>query len=171
MINSASHDNITRISGSLNIVSEHFQIMNTNGIDYSDDSTFISGTINTDSQVSDLPVSGIGAICSRTLGSFSAQKVGSEALEMCINSINPKKVEPDTYEIIFEPYAFGELIAFVFSSNFNLKMYSEKRSCFSDKLGNNISSESFSLMDDPHSSNGIGSKPFDDGELQHHPNF
>jgi PmbA protein len=62
MINSASHDKITRISGSLNIVSEHFDIMNTNGIDCSDDSTFISGTINADSEVSDIPVSGIGAI-------------------------------------------------------------------------------------------------------------
>ncbi len=161
MINSASHGKITRISGSLNIVSEHFQIMNTNGIDYSDDSTFIAGTINADSE-SDLPVSGIGMNCSRTLESFSAQNVGSDALEMCTNSINPKRVEQDSYDIIFEPYAFGELLAFIFSSNFNLKTYSEKRSCFSDKLGSIISNENFSLIDDPHSPDGIGSKPFDD---------
>jgi PmbA protein len=38
MINSASHRNITRISGSLNIVSEQFQIRNTNGMYCSDDS-------------------------------------------------------------------------------------------------------------------------------------
>lgn len=162
MINSASHDSITRISGSLNIVSEHFHIMNTNGIDYTDDSTFISGTINAESETLDLPVSGIGAICSRTLGSFSAQEVGSDAQEMCTNSINPKRVEPGAYEIIFEPYAFGELLAFVFSANFNLKTYSEKRSCFSDKLGKIISNENFSLIDDPHSPDGIGSKSFDD---------
>jgi len=170
MINSASHVNITRISGSLNIVSEHFQIMNTNGIDYSDDSTFIAGTINADSE-SDLPVSGIGMNCSRTLDSFSAQDVGNDALEMCINSINPKGVEQDLYDIIFEPYAFGELLAFVFSSNFNLKTYSEKRSCFSDKLGNSISSENFSLIDDPHSPDGIGSKPFDDEGTPTSPQF
>ena len=161
MINSASHSNITRISGSLNIVSEHFQIMNTNGIDCSDDSTFIAGTINADSE-SALPVSGIGMNCSRTLESFSPQSVGNDALEMCINSINPKRVEQDSYDIIFEPYAFGELLSFVFSSNFNLKTYSEKRSCFSDKLNAVISNEKFSLIDDPHSPDGIGSKPFDD---------
>ena len=171
MINSASHDIITRISGSLNIVSEHFHIMNTNGIDYTDDSTFISGTINTESEVSNLPVSGIGAICSRTLGSFSAKNVGIDAQEMCVNSINPKKVEQDSYEIIFEPYAFGELLAFVFSANFNLKTYSEKRSCFSDKLGSMISNESFNLMDDPHSPDGIGSKPFDDEATPTIPQF
>ena len=162
MINSASHNNITRISGSLNIVSEHFEIMNTNGIDYSDDSTFIAGTINTDSEIGSLPTSGIGSRCSRTLESFSAQDVGRDASKMCVDSINPKRIESDSYEIIFEPYAFGELLAFVFYSNFNLKTYSEKRSCFSDKLGNNISSESFSLLDDPHSPDGIGSKSFDD---------
>ena len=170
MINSASHNKITRISGSLNIVSEHFQVMNTNGMDCSDDSTFIAGTINADS-VSDLPVSGIGMNCSRTLESFSAQDVGNDALEMCVNSINPKRVEPDSYDIIFEPYAFGELLSFVFSSNFNLKTYSEKRSCFSDKLESNISNESFSLIDDPHSPDSIGSKPFDDEGTPTSPQF
>lgn len=171
MINSASHKNITRISGSLNIVSEHFEIMNTNGIDYSDNSTFIAGTINADSEMGNCPVSGIGARCSRTLEGFSAEDVGKEASEMCLDSINPKKIESDSYDIIFEPYAIGELMAFVFSSNFNLKNYSEKRSCFSDKLGNNISSKSFSLLDDPHSPEGIGSKVFDDEGAPTSPRF
>jgi PmbA protein len=171
MINSATHKNITRISGSLNIVSEHFHIMNTNDVDYSDDSTFISGTINADSEVSNLPVSGIGAISSRTLESFSAHDVGNDALEMCVDSINPKKVEQDSYDIIFEPYAFGELLAFVFSANFNLKTYSEKRSCFSDRLRKMISNENFNLMDDPHSPDGIGSKSFDDEGSPTSPQF
>ena len=169
MINSALHKDIIRISGSLNIVSEKFQVMNTNGVDCSDNSTFISGTINTDSQTGDTPVSGIGAICARTLDGFSAQKVGTDSQEMCVSSIGPKKIEPDSYEIIFEPYAFGELLTFVFSSNFNLKTYTEKRSCFSDKLGDKISSESFTLTDDPHSPDGIGSKPFDDEGSQTFP--
>ena len=162
MINSASHKDITRISGSLNIVSEKFHIMNTNGVDCSDNSTFIAGTINTESETGNHPVSGIGAACSRTLDGFSAHKVGNDALEMCVSSINPKKVEQDSYQIIFDPYAFGDLLAFVFSANFNLKTYSEKRSCFSDKLGDKISSESITIIDDPHIPEGIGSKPFDD---------
>jgi PmbA protein len=170
MINSATHGKITRISGSLNIVSEHFQIMNTNGMDCSDDSTFIAGTINAESE-SDLPVSGIGMNCSRTLHSFSARDVGNDALEMCVDSINPKRIEQDSYDIIFEPYAFGELLAFVFSSNFNLKTYYEKRSCFSDKLENSISNENFNLIDDPHSPDGIGSKSFDDEGTPTSPQF
>jgi len=162
MINSSIHKDIIRVSGSLNIVSEKFHLMNTNGVDCSDESTFISATINTDSDTGGLPVSGIGASCARTLDGFSAYRVGADALEMCTSSIGPKKIEPASYDIIFEPFAFGELLAFVFSANFNLKTYSEKRSCFSDKLGEYVSTENFTLIDDPHSPDGIGSKSFDD---------
>jgi len=162
MINSASHEKITRISGSLNIVSEEFEIENTNGLSCSDKATYIAGTINTDSDYGNTPVSGIGALSSRTMNSFSPQRVGSDAREMCINSINPQSCNLDTYSIIFEPYAIGEMLAFVFASNFNLKTYSEKRSCFAEKLGKKIAVEKFSLIDDPHFPDGIGSKPFDD---------
>ncbi|MDE1840094.1 MAG: TldD/PmbA family protein, partial [Thaumarchaeota archaeon] len=86
MINASTHKDIIRISGSLNIVSEKFHVMNTNGIDCSDDATYISATINTDSQTGDQSVSGIGASCARTLDNFSAHGVGSDSREMCIGS-------------------------------------------------------------------------------------
>ncbi len=162
MIDSASHQKIKRISGSLTIVSEYFEIANTNGIDFSDKATYIAGTINADSDYGSTPVSGIGAMSCRTMDSFSPSQVGIEAREMCINSINPQSCESDTYSIIFEPYAIGEMLAFVFASNFNLKTYSEKRSCFADKIGKKIAVEQFSLLDNPHHPDGIGSKPFDD---------
>ncbi len=162
MINSAMHEKVTMISGSLNIVFEKVEIANSNGLSCSDKATYIAGTINADSNLGTSPVSGIGATSSRTMSGFSPEAVGKEAAEMCINSINPQQCKADTYSIIFEPYAIGEMLAFVFSSNFNLKVYSEKRSCFADKLGKKIASENFSLIDDPHSPEGIGSKPFDD---------
>ncbi len=162
MINSTLDEKIKSVSGSLNIVSEHFQITNSNGLDYSDKATYISGTINVDSDKGNSPVSGIGSMSARTLDSFSADEIGKSAKEMCIDSINPVKCYSGQHSIILEPYALGELLAFVFSYNFNLKTYYDKRSCFSDKLGYEIASKDFSLMDDPHSPDGIGSKPFDD---------
>jgi len=162
MIQSATHQKISRISGSLNIVSEEFLVGNTNGLDCSERSTYIAGTINADSDYGNLPVSGVGAASSRTLDAFSPENVGRDATEMCVNSINPQSCETGTYSIIFEPYAFGEMLAFVFAYNFNLKTYSEKRSSFTEKLGQKIASPIFSLIDDPHIPEGIGSKPFDD---------
>ncbi len=162
MINSALNNKINRISGSLNIVSEDFEISNTNGVDLSDKATYIAGTINTESDHGSNTASGIGAMSCRTLDSFSPNQIGFESREMCVESINSQKCESDTYSIIFEPYAIGEMLAFVFSSNFSLKTYSEKRSCFTEKFGKKIGVEEFSLIDDPRHPEGIGSKPFDD---------
>ncbi|HJU14724.1 MAG TPA: TldD/PmbA family protein [Candidatus Nitrosotalea sp.] len=162
MVDSSTHQNVSRISGSLNVVSEEFEIGNTRGLYCSDKGTYISGTINADSDAGSMPVSGVGAVSCRTLDSFSPTRIGTKAREMCLGSINPARCETDKYSVIFEPYAMGEMLAFVFSSNFNLKTYSEKRSCFSGKQGSRIASEIFSLIDDPHFPDGIGSKPFDD---------
>jgi len=163
MINSATNDKrITAVSGSLNLVSEKIKIVNNNGLNCEDEATYIAGTINAESTTGSSPVSGIGDMSSRTMNGFNAESVGREAAEMCVGSINPQTCEPEIYSIIFEPYAIGEMLAYVFASNFNLKTYSEKRSCFADKIGEKIAAESFSLIDDPHRPEGIGSKPFDD---------
>ena len=162
MINSGSREKVTSISGSLNVVSEKFELSNTNGLSCSDLATYISGMINADSNLGDNLVSGIGQESCRTLDKFSPEKVGNDAAEMCIDSINSKKCQPGTYSIIFEPYSVGEILAFVFASNFDLKTYSEKKSCFSGKIEQKVATDSLCLTDDPHAPQGIGSKAFDD---------
>ena len=162
MINSALDEKVNSVSGSLNIVLENFEISNSHGLELSNRATYISGIINAESEKGEIPVSGLGQECCRTLDNFQTEKVGYDAKFMCRESINPKKCENDTYSIIFEPYSVGELLAFVFASNFNFKTYSEKKSCFSNVLHNKIAIDDFSLIDDPHILQGIGTKPFDD---------
>lgn len=162
MINSASSSKICSISGALNIVSEEFQVQNSNGLDIIDNGTYISGIINTDSNFGSSNVSGFGQECGRTLDGFNPESIGTKAKQMCLDSINPINCEDNSYTIIFEPYAFGEILSFVVAPNFNLKTYSENRSCFSGKLGKKITTDDFSIIDDPHHPDGIGSKSFDD---------
>ena len=81
---------------------------------------------------------------------------------MCTNSINPKKIDSDTYSIIFEPYSVGEMLSFVVASNFNFKTFKEKKSCFSNRYKEKISMEEFNLTDNPHIPEGIGTKSIDD---------
>ena len=162
MINSARGDKIKTITGSLNIVSEKFEISNSNGLSFDDKSTYISAIINAESEFGENPVSGIGHSSGRTLKQFSAEQVGNDAKKMCIESINPQRINSDSYSIIFEPYSVGELLAFVVAANFNFKAFSEKKSCFSNSHGKEIAANQFSLMDDPHISNGIGTKSVDD---------
>ena len=74
MINSAQNEKINSISGSLNIVSENFEIANSRGLELTDKATYISGMINAESELGQIPVSGIGQECCRTLTEFSAEK-------------------------------------------------------------------------------------------------
>ena len=166
MINYALDDKISAISGSLNIVSEIFTLANSHGLCETDRATYISGVLNADSQVGESEVSGIGQGCCRTLDEFSPQQIGQDAKTMCIESINPKNCEAGEYSIIFEPYSVGELLAFVVASNFDFKTFSEKKSCFANEFNKQIAVENFSLIDNPHISQGIGSKPFDDEGIE-----
>ena len=162
MINLADGAKINAITGSLNIVSENFELMNSNGLNFKEKATYISGIINAESEQGQIPVSGIGHNSGRTLANFSSEQIGNDAKIMCIESINPQKIDSDIYSIIFEPYSVGELLAFVVAANFNFKTFSEKKSCFSNKFKEKISTDEFSLVDDPHIPEGIGTKRVDD---------
>ena len=162
MINSSENKKIDTITGSLNIVYENFELSNSSGLDFNNESTYISGIINAESEQGKLPVSGIGHACGRTLSKFYSEQIGIDAKKMCINSINPKKINSDTYSIIFDPYSVGELLAFVVAANFNFKTFKEKKSCFSNKFKGRISTEEFNLIDDPHIPEGVGTKSIDD---------
>ena len=166
MINSSTSDKISTITGSLNIVSENFELLNSNGLNFNDNATYISGIINAESEIGNIPVSGIGHASGRTLTNFSAEQIGNDAKTMCKESINPQKVDSDSYSIIFEPYSVGELLAFVVAANFNFKTFSEKKSCFSDNYEKEIAVKEFSLIDDPHVSEGIGTKSVDDEGIE-----
>ena len=161
MINSSENKKIDTITGSLNIVYENFELSNSNELNFNNESTYISGIINAESEHSTLPVSGIGHACGRTLSKFSPEQIGLDAKNMCIDSINPQKINSEKYSIIFDPYSVGELLAFVVAANFNFKTFKEKKSCFSNNFKNKISTEEFNLTDDPHIQEGIGTKSID----------
>ena len=162
MINSSENKKIDTITGSLNIVYEDFELNNSNGLNFNNESTYISGIINAETEHSITPVSGIGHACGRTLSNFSPEQIGIDAKNMCINSINPQKINSDEYTIIFDPYSVGELLAFVIAENFNFKTFKGKKSCFSNNFKNKIATEEFNLTDNPHIPEGIGTKSIDD---------
>jgi PmbA protein len=166
MINSSANDKINTITGSLNIVSENFELLNSNGLNFKDRATYISGILNAESEHGEIPVSGIGHASGRTLSNFSAEQIGTDAKTMCLESINPQKVNSDSYSIIFEPYSVGELLAFVVAANFNFKTFSEKKSCFSNNFEKEIGVEQLNLVDDPHIPEGIGTKSVDDEGIE-----
>ncbi len=170
MLDSALQFNkVTSVSGSLHVVREHVYLANSNGINLQDRGTYIVGNINADAKaINDGMVSGVGFGAARTLASFNAESIGNEAGDMATRSVDARMCEEGTYNVIFEPYALGELLPFVFAYNFNAKSYQDKRSCLYGKLGNQVAVERFTLQDDPRAAECMGSKPFDDEGVPTH---
>ena len=162
MINAACGKKIGAVTGSLNLVSEEFELANSSGLGFCDEATYVSGVINAESEAGGTPVSGIGHGCCRTLKEFPAERIGRDARTLCIESASPHRIEPGRYSIIFEPYSVGELLAFVVAPNFSLKALAEKRSCFSGSMGRSIAVDGLDISDDPHAPEGIGTKSVDD---------
>ncbi len=81
-------------------VSENFELLNSNGLNLHDKATYISGIINAESEIGKISVSGIGHASGRTLSNFSAEQIGSDANTMCVESINPQKIDSNSYSII-----------------------------------------------------------------------
>ncbi|MCY4490403.1 MAG: TldD/PmbA family protein [Thaumarchaeota archaeon] len=168
MINSTTHDKISNITGSLNIISEIFEIGNSHGLYGLDKATYISGMINADSKAG---ASGFGHNCCRTLDAFSADMIGNDSKEMCLASEHPVKCDAGQRTLVLEPYSVGELLAFVIYPNFGLRQYAEKTSCLTGKLRKKVAAECFTLEDNPHIPQGIGTRPFDDEGVSTMPNL
>lgn len=153
---------VTSVSGSLHVVRENVYLANSNSVELQDRGTYIIGNLNADATTSKETVSGVGFGASRSLNSFNPEAIGEEAGDMAARSVNAARCEEGTYSVIFEPYALGELLSFVFAYNFNAKSYQDRRSCLYGKLGQQVAVEQFTLQDDPRARNCLGSKPFDD---------
>lgn len=156
--------NIDNLSGSIHLVRENISLANSNSLELHDKATYIIANITAYQGSS----SGVGFNASRSLKHFDAKEAVEEAVSMAIRSVDAKRCDEDTYSIIFEPYAFGELLSFVFAYNFNGKMYRDKRSCLYNRLEEKVAVDNFTLYDDPRIEDGLGSKPFDDEGIETH---
>ena len=70
-------------------------MVNSNGLEFVDKSTYITGIINAESEFGNLPVSDIGHASGRTLLNFSAEQIGKDAKNMSVKEINPQKIDSE----------------------------------------------------------------------------
>lgn len=97
----------------------------------------------------------------RTFEDFSPADIAREAVERCTEKLGAKEIPSGRYDVVFHPEAFSDLVE-VFSSIFSAKVAQEGKSLLRGKVGETVSSEAFTLLDDPLLSAGFSSRPFDD---------
>jgi len=104
---------------------------------------------------------GMGLSVSRILSKFDPSKAGRKAGETSKMALNPITGKPGTYNIIFGPYCFANLLDFT-SMAFSAFFVDSGLSPLADKLNKRIAPEKVTIVDDPHLPNGYNSRSFDD---------
>jgi len=153
---------IVDVSGSLNVFTDKVQIINTHGVDISQTSTSILGSITTEAEEKSSRSTGVGFQGSCSLREFNPESVGEESADMAVRSLNAQKLEAGNYSLILEPFTLAEVTSYVFAGAVTSKMYQDKVSCFQGKLGEIVSDESLSIYDDPTMAGYLGATSFDD---------
>lgn len=93
--------------------------------------------------------SGFAADVARTVTDVDAQTVAETAVRKTLESADPQDVEPGEYEVILEPQAVSEMMAFFQWYGPNARIYHEKSSYLSDKMGKKVFGDNITLIDDP----------------------
>ncbi len=156
------HEKIVDVSGSSNAFVDEVYIANTQGIDVTEASATIFGSITTEAEDRGSRVSGVGFQGACSLSEFTPEKVGEHSGEMAVKSLGEAKIESGTYSLILDPYALAEVTSYVLARSVRSKTYQDKVSCFQGKLGAKIADERFSIYDDPTLPGYMGSASFDD---------
>lgn len=87
------------------------------------------------------------------------EAVGREAIATAKRAQGPRDVEPGTYEVILEPYAVADIVEFLGMQLTGLAV-EEGRSFVGGKLGERVTGEAITLIEDPQDPDGLP-RPFD----------
>ena len=104
---------------------------------------------------------GHSASCSRNLNSIDTEKIGAKAGEISKLAINPEKIEPKKYDVIFDPLSAANLLSVVgaFSTAF---FVDSGMSFLREKIGKKVANKNVTIFDDSRIPDGYSSTSFDD---------
>jgi len=89
-----------------------------------------------------------------------AEVIGREAGERAVARLNARKVETASVPVIYQPRVSSSLLRHL-SAAINGISVARGTSFLKDKMGKAVFADAITIVDDPHRSRGLGSKPFD----------
>ncbi len=94
--------------------------------------------------------SGFAAGVARTVDGVKATEIAKTAVTKTLESADPTDIEPGEYEVILEPQAVSEMVAFFQWYGPNARIYHEQASCLSGKMGQQVFGKNVTIIDDPY---------------------
>jgi len=144
-------------AGGVNVTSQTTAVNNSLGVD-------VIGAVNTLRatvlSMGDSGNSGWASFVSADAASFDPDALGKEAASLAIRTKDPDRLDPGKYTVVLAPEAVADILFFLGWMTFGAKPYAEKRSAFSDRLGQLICDPSISIYDDAFDDHTLG-LPFD----------
>lgn len=141
-------DKIVSISGKLEISFSKVSILSSKGVDVSEERTYLNAFIEAASKDGDRRGSGFGFTDSRKLDMFDPEKVGKEAGEMAIKTLDATTIGVEELPVIFQPKAQFTIIPFIVGAAANAENLQYGRSFLTNRLGDKIAREEISIVDD-----------------------
>jgi PmbA protein len=86
--------------------------------------------------------------------------VGKRAAERAVKRLHPRKVRTQSVPVFYDPRVSGSLLGH-FSGAISGSAIARGVSFLKEKMGEQVFSETISIVDDPHRKRGLRSKPFD----------
>lgn len=144
------------VAGSFSTSQSEVAVMNTNGV-YAYQ-PFTSASINLVAMSENS--SGYAEDMSRDVTLIDFDELAETAIRKCLDSKNPREVEPGEYDVILEPAAVGNLFEWLSIIGLGAKQYQEGTSFLCGKMGQKIMGDNFTLTDDGVNESGLPF-PFD----------
>lgn len=156
-VNKALGSGAKRVAGVLEKSVDKSTLITSGGVEASEQGTHLYLSLRA---LAKKEASGHMVSISRNLKDFHVLKAAEEAARISKMAENPEHGKPGSYDIIFKPMPFANLLTRVGSSAsiFNVE---SGLSFLGNKINKKIASNNFTLIDDATMPNGFGSTPFD----------
>lgn len=151
----AKTHNLT-VAGSFSTGEAEIAVANTNGVNSYQPltSTFINIIVMGDNS------SGYADCLSRDVDDVTVDHLTQIAIQKCLDSKDPKSLEPGEYDVVLEPSAVAALLEWMNYIGFGSKPFQEGTSFLSNRIGQKIMGESITIYDDGNDASAIAF-PFD----------
>ncbi|KHO46151.1 MAG: hypothetical protein QS98_C0005G0098 [archaeon GW2011_AR3] len=157
-IDLAKKEGASRVSGNFDYGKTRSAICTTEGTEAEETGTHAYFSIRS---FASKEASGHKTACARMLGKLDYATAAKRSGQMAMQGINPEQLDSGKYEVIFDPMAFAVLADNV-ASACSIFSVESGLSFLGDKIGKEVASRDFTMVDDGRLANGFGSSMFDD---------
>lgn len=153
---------IVSVSGIFTLTYEEVRIFSSTGVDVHESRTSFDVFLEVAARDGDRRGSGFNFSNGRRLDVLDPERLGREAGEIAIRSLDSVRIGVEMIPVIFRPKALHGIIPFIVNDAANAENIQYGRSFLTNRLGEEVGREELSIVDDGRIPWLVGSSSFDD---------